>query len=127
MINHLIIFSLNRQAYPQLLKIYILPSANAPILVFKNIITFVPCCSHVDSTLQNRSSHRFPLSLRVPCVTLRSITTRHIDCSQGLFVAATSFSKIPKYSASYSISRFDKAFTVLSFGTLERAAFNINS
>ena len=40
-----------------------------------------PCCAQVAMTVQMRSHHFRPRSLRVPWVTKRSITTKRIACS----------------------------------------------
>src|SRR5271157_5638523 len=48
-----------------------------------------PCCVQVAITVQIRSHQRFPVSLLVPCVINRSITTNRIACSARLFVGST--------------------------------------
>src|SRR5271166_311108 len=62
---------------------------HVPTAASKYSNTDLPCCTQVAITVQIRSHQRFPVSLRVPCVINRSITTNRIACSARLFVGST--------------------------------------
>ena len=62
---------------------------HVPTTASKYSNTDLPCCTQVAITVQIRSHQRFPLSLRVPCVINRSITTNRIACSARLLVGST--------------------------------------
>src|SRR2546427_6829673 len=58
-----------------------LPSNQFPTASRKKWYTDLPCWTQVAIAVQMRSQKRRPLSLRVPCVMCRSITTKRIACS----------------------------------------------
>jgi len=66
------------------------PSSQFPTHPFRYSKTDRACPAQVAIVVQIRSLQRRPVSLRVPCVICRSITTNRIACSARLFVGSTS-------------------------------------
>ena len=77
----------------------------------KTSITFKPHFLQVASTVQKRSCHSLPDSLRTPCVIIRSITSVLISRSAALFVGSIDGLGIGEVGRVRSASPFGHNFT----------------